>query len=171
MPKFPLPILPSQDYHRGGIRFGANRKKDDGTIRTHAGCDLIAPVGTEVFAIDYGIVLDVPKTPFIRGTKLYSVIVEHSNCIVRYGEVSKDVDSNIYPGATVHEGQFISRLEQNNRGGAMLHFEMFNKDGAGAYFQEHNKTYLYVPEANYMRRKDLLDPTNYLDTLRFWTDF
>ena len=171
MPRFPLPLVPVQDYHKFGLRFGADRKKKDAPTRTHAGCDLIAPIGTEVFSIDWGIVLDVPRTPFIKKTNLYSVIIEHSNCIVRYGEINKNVAAGIHPGAIVEEGQLISTLEVNNRGGAMLHFEMYNKDAVGAYYQKHNTTYLYVPEANYQRRKDLLDPTNYLDTLRFWTDF
>jgi murein DD-endopeptidase MepM/ murein hydrolase activator NlpD len=172
MPRFPLPIVPTQSYHQGGLRFGAKRKKDDGTVRTHAGCDLLAPVGTEVYAIDYGIVLDVPKTPFIPNTKLYSVIIEHANYIVRYTEVSQNVADGIYPGATVHEGQLISTLEKNNKGGAMLHFEMYNKDASGYLSQKNNTTYLYVPsDGIYQRRKDLLDPTNYLDTLRFWTQF
>lgn len=171
MPKFPLPILPTQGYHHGGLRFGADRKKKDGTIRTHAGCDLLAPVGTEVYAIDYGIVLDVPKTPFIPNTNLYSVIIEHNEYIVRYGEVSKDVAEGIYPGATVSEGQLISTLAKNNKGGAMLHFEMYNKDATGFLSQKNNTTYWYVSDGMYQRRKDLLDPTNYLDTLRFWTEF
>ena len=171
MSRFPLPFIPSQNYHYGGIRFGANRTKKDGTIRTHAACDLVAKPGTSVFAVEWGIVLKVPKKPFIKGTNLFSVIIEHSGFIARYTEIDKPDGVNIYPGATVQEGQLISKVAKNSKGNGMLHFEMYDKSSSGNYSQKWNKKYKNVPEGNYQRRSDLLDPTPYLDRWAAWTDW
>lgn len=168
MPRFPLPFLPGQDYRYGGIRFGANR--DDGA-RHHAGCDLIARPGTPVLAIDWGIVIRIPKTPFIKNTKLYSVVIEHGAFIARYGEVEYPTLDLLYEGKEVHAGEMISRLARNNRGGAMLHIEFYSKDAGGEYYQPYNKEYLNVKPRKYKRRADLLDPTPILDNLAVWTDW
>ena len=50
---FPFKFRPGQSYKGGSRYFGANRSNG----RKHAGCDLIAPVGTEVYAVDDGIVI------------------------------------------------------------------------------------------------------------------
>lgn len=171
MARFPLPFLPSQNYRAGGIRFGATRTNDDGTVRSHAACDLVVPPGTSVYAVEWGIVIDVPATPFIKNTKLYSVIIEHSNFIGRYTEISKEVAEGIYPGATVQEGQLISTVARNNKGHGMLHFEMYDKSEAGYLSQPKNKKYKNVPEGTYGRRSDLMDPTPYLDRWATWTDW
>jgi murein DD-endopeptidase MepM/ murein hydrolase activator NlpD len=171
MARFPLPFLPGQDYHHGGIKFGAERKNDDGSIRTHAACDLVVPPGTPVFAVEWGIVIDVPKTPFIRGSKLYSVIIEHSFFIGRYTEISQEVASEIYPGATVSEGQLISTVQRNSKGHGMLHFEMYDKSTAGSLSQPWNTKYKNVKEGAYGRRSDLMDPTPFLDQWAVWTDW
>ena len=171
MARFPLPFLPAQNYHYGGIKFGANRKNDDGTVRTHAACDLVVSPGTPVVAVEWGIVIDVPKTPFIKGSKLYSVIIEHSFFIGRYTEISQEVESEIYPGATVQEGQMISTVQRNSKGHGMLHFEMYDKSAAGYLSQPGNTKYKNVPEGAYGRRSDLMDPTPYLDQWAAWTDW
>ncbi|MBS1796489.1 MAG: peptidoglycan DD-metalloendopeptidase family protein [Acidobacteria bacterium] len=170
MARFPLSVVPAQNYHYGGIKFGAERKKKDGSLRTHAACDLVAAPGTPVVAVEWGIVLDVPKTPFIEGTKLYSVIIEHSFFIGRYTEINRDdIGSEIYPGATVQEGQYISTLQRNGKGGAMLHFEMYDKSSAGYLSQPSNTKYKNVPAGSYGRRSDLMNPTPYLDQWLLWT--
>lgn len=163
--------IPDHDYHYGKIRFGAERKTDDGSYRTHAACDLVVKPGTPVVAVEWGIVLSVPKTPFIPGTKLYSVIIEHSFFIGRYTEISREVADGIYPGATVQEGQMISTTQVNSKGRSMLHFEMYDKSSAGYLSQEKNTTYKNVPPGNYQRRSDLMDPTSYLDEWAIWTDW
>lgn len=168
MARFPLPFIPTQNYRYGGIRFGASRSGGD---RTHAACDLIAKPGTPVFAVEWGIVLKVPKTPFMKNSKLFSVIVEHSSFIARYCEIDLPDPVSIHEGMYVDEGQLISYVAKNNKGGGMLHFEMYAKTGSGNLSQENNKKYLYVPAGNYKRRKDLLNPTEYLDRWSLWTGF
>lgn len=168
MARFPLPFLPSQHYHYGGIRFGA--KRDNGS-RNHAGCDLIAKPGTPVYAVEWGIVIDVPKTPFMKNSKLYSVVVEHSLFIARYCEVDKPDPVEIHEGMTVQEGQLISYVARNNKGGGMLHIELYAKDGTGELSQPYNTKYLHVEKRNYKRRKDLLDPTPFLDNWAAWTNW
>lgn len=168
MARFPLPFIPGQNYRYGGIRFGAQR--EDGA-RHHAGCDLIARPGTPVLAIDWGIVIRIPETPFIKNTKLYSVVVEHNSFIARYGEVERPTPDELYVGKTVHEGDLISYIARNNRGGGMLHLELYSKDAGGEYYQPYNKNYLNVETRKYKRRADLLDPTPFLDQWAAWTDW
>ena len=55
-PRFPLDkALRNKDYHNGGKAFGSDR--DDGK-RAHAGCDLIAPVGTPIYAVADGTIIE-----------------------------------------------------------------------------------------------------------------
>jgi murein DD-endopeptidase MepM/ murein hydrolase activator NlpD len=165
MAVFPIPFIPKFDYHYGGIRFGASR---EGGNRRHAGCDLIAPKGTPIRAVEWGLVLQGPK-PFYHGT--YSLVVQHSGYIVRYCEVDKKVADEIYEGATVQEGQTIAWVGQMHNS-SMLHLEMYRGSEAGLYTQTNSKKkYHNVESKNYKRRADLLDPTDYLDRWRLWTDF
>lgn len=162
---FPLPIIPKRDYRKGGIRFGASRSKG---ARRHAGCDLIVPKGTPVLAVGAGLVLRGPRY-FYHGT--YSLVVKHSNFIVRYCEVDKKVAKDIYEGAEVKQGQTIAYVGKMFKS-SMLHLEMYRGDTAKSLTQK-NKTqkYLYVKSRNYKRRSDLLDPTPYLDQWKLWTNF
>ncbi len=75
---FPLPFKPQADYKSGGRKFGAPR---DGGSRLHAGCDLIAPKGTQIRALEDGTVVRGPY-PFFNGT--YAIEVKHSHFIARY---------------------------------------------------------------------------------------
>ena len=54
---FPLPFIPQLSYTTGGRRFGADRSGG----RKHAGCDLIAPLGTPVFAVERVDVRGAPR--------------------------------------------------------------------------------------------------------------
>ena len=49
---FPLKQRPALSYHSGVRTFGAPR----GNGRLHAACDLIAPVGTPIFAVAKGVI-------------------------------------------------------------------------------------------------------------------
>ena len=60
MPTFPLPFRPKQNYRKGGLKFGADR---DGGARKHAGCDLLAPKGTEIYAVETGEVVRSDGSP------------------------------------------------------------------------------------------------------------
>lgn len=165
MGRFPLPNVPNLGYHKGSGKrwFGASR--DGG--RKHAACDLIAKPGTPVFAVTGGTVLKVPKKAFFQET--YSVIIDHGTFIVRYAEL--DMLRLVTEGENVTEGQQIGTVGKNYKGTGMLHFEMYANTAAGELTQTTNKKYQYVPEANYQRRADLIDPTPHLDVWKLWTKF
>ncbi len=46
----------------------------------------------------------------------------------------------------------------------MLHLEMFQTKERSNLSKNPKGEYLYVPKANYVRRRDLLDPTPYLNS-------
>lgn len=165
MSVFPLAKIPNQGYHyskwhRGW--FGATRDKTD---RIHAACDLMAPQGTPIYAVEPGIILNIAK--FYLGTD--EITIKHPNFVVRYGEIAKGkIPENIKIGNTVKAGQHIAWVGRLN----MLHFEMYQGDSAGYLSQTWNKkNYNYVTPGNYQRRPDLIDPTPYLDRLKLWTNF
>ena len=60
---FPLAKVPELSFKTAGRKFGAPR---DGGKRKHAGCDLIAPLGTEIFAVEDGVVIQ-DSLPFYTG--------------------------------------------------------------------------------------------------------
>ncbi len=159
MAMFPIPMSPQGNYHYGGIAFRGTTKWR--YPRIHAACDLGAPAGTPVFAVEAGIVLDVPKTDFYLGT--YTITVKHANFVVRYGELDKH--RLVFEGQKVAEGEQIGTVGLNSNGGSMLHFEMYRGDASGFLSQKGNDSnYKYVTPGNFQRRKDLLDPTPYLDS-------
>lgn len=163
MAVFPLPILPRQNYHYGGISFrGTSKHRGD---RIHAACDLVVPAGTPVFAVEKGTVLKVPRKAFHLGT--YTITIKHQNFIIRYAEVAQTRFVNEFD--EVAEGQQIGTVGRNNNGGAMLHFEMYSGAAEGSLSREINPSkYLHVKHGNFLRRKDLLDPTPYLDSWSIW---
>jgi murein DD-endopeptidase MepM/ murein hydrolase activator NlpD len=99
---FPLPFLPTQSYRTGGRRFGADR---DNGRRKHAGCDLIAPVGTPIFAIDDGVVMEAAEREFYRGT--FAVVIQHGGYVARYCEI-KSVAQGMRRGRVVTAGTVIA---------------------------------------------------------------
>lgn len=166
MAVFPLPLKPKHNYHYGGIAFrGTSKWRGD---RIHAACDLVVPAGTPVLAVTGGFVTSVPKSSFYLGT--YTVTIKHHNFVVRYGEVA--FERLVEEGDTVFEGQQIGTVGRNTNGGAMLHFEMYRGDAAGFLSQKGNDSnYKYVKPGNFQRRKDLLDPTPFLDSWQLFTDW
>lgn len=144
---FPLHFRPKESYKESPRSFGSGRPKG----RLHAGCDLYAPAGTPVLAVDDGTVLIVRE--FYENT--WQITVDHGEYWVRYGEVSPKIPKGIKPGAVVSKGQIIAHvgfLARLNK--SMLHFEMFTGKKPG---ELSNKT------KPYNRRADLIDPTSYLD--------
>jgi hypothetical protein len=64
----------------------------------------------------------------------------------------------------VSEGQVIATV--GIQCGTMLHFEMFkDRTGVKEYLtnRSHDTKYTNVPQENYERRDDLMDPTPFLD--------
>jgi murein DD-endopeptidase MepM/ murein hydrolase activator NlpD len=102
--------------------FGSERS---GGRRLHAACDLIAPKGTPIRAIEDGVVIEGPK-PFYSGT--YSLVVRHQSGVVRYGEIDSSVPDEVRPGAAVKAGQVIAKVGQLESGSSMLHFELYAGD-------------------------------------------
>ena len=149
MATFPLPFVPQLSYHSGGRRYGAPR--DGG--RLHAACDLIAPEGTEIFAVDNGVIAAGPYM-FYHGT--YALEVRHGNFTIRYCEI-RGAAPGIRPGVNVIQGQVIAYVGRMLRD-SMLHFEMYDGSASGALTQRGNPPY--------QRRRDLIDPTSYLDRWR-----
>jgi murein DD-endopeptidase MepM/ murein hydrolase activator NlpD len=144
---FPLAFVPKLSYKTGGRRYGADRAK--GT-RKHAGCDLIVPEGTPIYAVDNGTIVHGPYY-FYRGT--YAVEVQHPHFIARYCEI-KQVAAALNRGSQVRKGQVIAYVGKMYFS-SMLHFEMYQGTATGPLTQRN------MPP--YQRRSDHLDPTPYLD--------
>jgi murein DD-endopeptidase MepM/ murein hydrolase activator NlpD len=154
MPTFPLPFRPKQDYHKGGLKFGAVR---DGGGRKHAACDLIAPKGTEIYAVEDGEVVRGPY-PFYHGTDAIEFKLTSSGRVVRYGEI-KSAAPGVHVGTKLKEGDLIAFVGKMHSS-SMLHFEMYDGSATGNLTDRSNK--------GFQRRKDLIDPTEYLDGCTLW---
>ncbi|AZT89634.1 M23 family metallopeptidase [Caldicellulosiruptor changbaiensis] len=148
-----------------GRQFGAPR---DGGTRTHAGVDLLTydkktnkgVKDAKVLAMTNGTVTAVYD--FYAGTQAIE-IKNSDGSVIRYGEVK----SKVKVGDKVRQGQVIATVIPNTEtGNAMLHLEVYKGDSSGPLTQENNKTYKYVPQANYKRRSDLINP---MDVIRLKT--
>jgi len=160
MPTFPLPFRPKDDYHKGGLRFGAGRNHGH---RAHAACDLIAPPETEIYAVEDGTVVKGPYGFYHNGVQAIEFELKSSGRIVRYCEI-KGMAPGIHVGKPVKEGQLIAFVGMMNDS-SMLHFEMYEGTETGDLTNRSNKSYPLLPKAQeFQRRKDLIDPTAYLDS-------
>jgi len=128
-------------------RFGDPR---DGGSRKHGGSDLYAPVGTNVYAVKGGTVIQNPYK-FYRGS--YAIEINHGNFIARYSEIN--VVSGLNTGSIITQGQLIGTVADLSLNKSMLHFEMFSGNATGPLTNRSN-----LP---YMRRSDLIDPTHFLN--------
>lgn len=149
---FPLPRKVDSYKTNYQCRFGAPR--DGG--RKHGGCDLAAGVGTAVYAVSAGKVIEV-SSKFKYETSVVSIqhgdeIYDDDYFVIRYGEVDTVLVS---VGSTVQEGQQIAKVGKQP-GGTQLHLEMYSGFEDGQFLQEKS-----LP---YKRRGDLMDPTDYLDS-------
>jgi murein DD-endopeptidase MepM/ murein hydrolase activator NlpD len=149
---FPLPFIPRATWHKGdGHRyFGADRANGK---RKHAGCDLLAPVGTEIYAVADGYVWEAVPRPFYHGT--FALAIVHGSYLVRYCEV-KGFAEGIKRRAPVKGGQVIAYVGKMLTM-SMLHFEVYANTLNGPLTARRNKPY--------QRRADLVDPTALLDRL------
>lgn len=139
---------PTKSYKTGMRRFGARRKKG----RLHAGCDLYAPVGTAIYAMDDGELIRDPYA-FYLGT--YALEVEHPDFVARYGEIGSAA-AGLKKGSRVKRGQVIARVGKlTGISMTMLHLELYSGKGKGPLTVRANKPY--------QRRSDLMDPTPVLD--------
>jgi len=142
---------PAVDYKTSPRSFGCPR---DGGRRKHAGCDIYAPIGTEVLAVEDGVVIQ-PVYFFYLGT--YALEIKHdSGIVVRYGEIKRETPKVWKAGDRVSAGEVIGYVGQlQGLPMAMLHFELYSGAASGQ---------LTTREAGgFQRRSDLLDPTSFLD--------
>lgn len=158
--RFPLRVVPQpRSWLGGGRQFGAER----GDGRSHAACDLFAPVGTEILAVQDGKVRCDPYA-FHGGTS--ALELEHTRVdstgkvvvdfIVRYGEI-RGVAAGIRNGVMVKQGQviaYVGRLKRSGR--SMLHFEMYGPTASGVLTRRDRPPFERDPA--------LIDPTRYLNT-------
>ncbi len=134
------------------MAFGSPR---DGSRRKHAGTDLYAPEGTEILAMDNGRVVIGPY-PFYAGT--YALEIQHPWGVVRYGEIAGTI-GDLKTGDFVSVGQPIARVGKvASTKDSMLHLELYTGDCDGSLTDRSRPPYL--------RRADLIDPTEFLDGLK-----
>jgi len=95
---------------------------------------------------------------------VYALEVDHGDFVVRYGEISKAAEG-IAKGVEVKQGQLIAYVGMLDSEESMLHFEMFCGSEKGNLTDKTSS-----PETNplnnfppFHRRKDLIDPTPFLD--------
>jgi hypothetical protein len=151
---FPLK-LKVDSYLKFPSRYNDGRDKDsDGKYqRRHAGCDLYAPVGSEIIAVKDGVIIQSPYE-FYDGT--YAIEIDHEDFVCRYGELQSNVPTYVKAGASIKQGQvigYVGKLQTVAQ--SMLHFEMFSGEQTGALTKKKN-----LP---FQRRSDLIDPTNFLN--------
>lgn len=154
---FPLPVRSTADFHSGMRKFGSNR----GKVRKHAGCDLYAPLGTEVRAMADGTILRCYSFYW----KTDAIEVDHGDFIVRYGEIaprSKDEQNELLKKG-VKRGEVLGTIGQLIQPGGkkfahtMLHLEIYKTNKSPA------KEPLSNDSGPFKRRSDLIDPTATLD--------
>lgn len=141
---FPLAKRPSPDWTGGARYFGAPRKG-----RLHAGCDLLAPPGTTIYAISEGELVRGPYEftgPWIGLPLTHAVEIRHGNILVRYGEIAPGSYSG---GSHPSAGQPIAKVGALQ----MLHFEVYKNGSSAASLSGSNQ---------YSRRSDVTNPAPYL---------
>ena len=144
---FPFRHRPKESYHDRPRSFGCPRG-----ARSHAGCDLYAAPGTEILAVEDGVVI---QGLYLFYDVVYAIEILHPSGTVRYGEIS-GVAPGIKVGSQVKAGQVIAYVgKMKSVPQSMLHFEMYGPTEHGPLTDR--------ARTPFMRRKDLVDPTGYLD--------
>jgi len=142
---YPLPFY-TNSFIKGSAQFGSRRS---GGKRSHAGIDLYAPVGTEVYSITTGIVRRISPNFYLGSS---AIEIDHYSYIGRYAEI-KPIEG-LKVGANVSAGEVIGNVMDLHLSNSMLHYEMYEGTVNGTLTNTSN-----LP---YMRRSDLLNPTNYI---------
>ena len=150
MSVFPLQVRPKESYKERPRSFGSPRSNG---ARKHAGCDLYAPAGTEVLAVEDGHVI---RGPYLFYDVVYALEVRHPSGIVRYGEISRAAEG-IATGVAVKAGQVLGYVgKMQTVAQSMLHLELFAGTAEGPLTDRNHPPF--------MRRGDLVDPTAFLDS-------
>ncbi len=156
---FPIPCKPAACYRSGSRAFNSTRA----STRRHAGCDIYAPVGTEVRAMADGVIEQC--YPFYCQTD--AIDVNHGSFLVRYCELMPrpPEDQKKLLRTPVKRGDVIGKVGQliNPDGSkfqhTMLHVEMYETNISPLKEQLTQKQ--LVP---FQRRSDLIDPSGTLDS-------
>jgi murein DD-endopeptidase MepM/ murein hydrolase activator NlpD len=155
---FPLAKgFPKQGWEKGGVSFGANR-----CARAHAACDLVAPVGTIIYAVADGTVIQGPYGFYLD---TYALEINHGAFTVRYGEIAAN-SARVKPGQKVTKGQPIAKVGKlKGSTSSMLHFEMYRGEGEGPLTVLDPKKSLKRSNdgVSFQRRGDLVDCTPFLN--------
>jgi murein DD-endopeptidase MepM/ murein hydrolase activator NlpD len=125
---------------------------------------IITPIllGTILGAIASGTVTLGPY-PFYDGT--YALEIDHGTFLARYGEVQGN--TLVQQGDQVNAGQPIARVGKlGSITQSMLHLELYDKSEKGALTVKNAKTKKTDGGIPFMRRKDLIDPTEKLNEWR-----
>ena len=161
---FPFKSKPSLSWHDGHRYFGAPRPKG----RLHAGCDLMFPVGTPIFAMADGFIMRGPWG-FYEHTDALEVCHPSVQLIMRYGELKPGSVPNELRtvGAKVTAGQKVGEVGQliDNYGhyssAHMLHIEMYTNWELDSV--AHPLTIRTKEGGIMQRRSDVTDPAPILD--------
>lgn len=90
----------------------------------HQGVDFVAPVGTEVFAVEAGVIESIYKDDLLSGTE---IVVDHGNNLKSVYRFVAEVEG-LKVGDKVEKGQQIATVAEANgdeyKDGAHLHFEI-----------------------------------------------
>jgi murein DD-endopeptidase MepM/ murein hydrolase activator NlpD len=148
---FPFPQAPGLHWTGGSRFFGAPRGKM--RPRRHAGCDLIFPRGTKIYAIADGTKV---RGPYVFTSPASDPPYPQSDAsevvqgpiLVRYGEIEP---GSYVGGKEVKKGQVLAKVSSLG----MLHFEVYTNPGNLAEGLS-NEVYPFK------RRSDLTNPDPYL---------
>lgn len=162
MPIFPVPNWTKASYHRGpagGARyFGAPRGKG----RLHAGCDLLAPVGSPIYAVADGVIKRDPYYFYEDTNALEVVHTGYHGFVLRYGEINRyKTVPGIRAGVRVKEGDLIAYVGRLSSGASMLHLEMYSPEAAAAGVVLTDRG-----GGRFQRSRYLIDPTAHIDAWR-----
>lgn len=153
---FPFEQLPAVNWREGIRRFGAGRSNGK---CAHAGCDLYFPVGTTIHAITSGTVTRGPYA-FYDGT--FALEIDHGAFLARYGEIQQN--ALVSTGDHVSPGQPIAKVGKlTSITNSMLHLELYDKSAQGPLTVTNSQTKKTANGVPFMRRRDLIDPTNRLN--------
>jgi murein DD-endopeptidase MepM/ murein hydrolase activator NlpD len=145
---FPVDFNSKSYLNVNAAKFGSNRGN-----RKHAGIDIYAPVGTKVNSISDGVVIRDPYH-FYRGS--YALEINHGTYTIRYTEINP---LNLKMGDSVKAGQDIGTImKMQGINNTMLHLEKYSNTKKGSLTNRNNPPY--------QRRGDLVNPTNFIDSLR-----
>ena len=91
-------------------------------------------------------------------------MVQHEEFIIRYGEVQQTAlvkkDDTVEPGQVIAKVGLLVGIEVPS---AMLHFEMFAGTATGPFTDKTVQSAKRPDGVPFQRRKDLLNPTSYLN--------